>query len=86
MSDRDKYPRVCVEWIDSCGVDERWHSIQDATACELRHIMTMGFLVHEDDEKMIVVASVSDVEHCAGGSVIPKVSIVRWDKLEANRG
>ena len=67
---------VMVTWFDAVSQDE-WAEIQDAKGLELHTIQTLGWLISEDDRKIVMAAS-WDVERegVASTWAIPKTWLV----------
>ena len=72
----EKMPRgtIEVQWVDS-ALDSGWTSVIDAVAKEPIHVRTIGFLIGETPE-YIVVASSRHGTDAAGIMRIPKVAIL----------
>jgi len=57
-----KYPIVHVKWIDACG-DGCWGPIKRIeSASKLVEVETIGFLVGGFEDRIVVSASVSDLD------------------------
>jgi hypothetical protein len=48
--------KVIVTWIDAVSEDS-WTDIEEAVKQECHEQETLGFLIHEDDRKIVVAAS-----------------------------
>lgn len=72
---------VVVVWFDAVSYDE-WEEIEDAKDLELHTIKTLGFLVHEDETRIIIATS-WDVEReaVAGKWAIPKTWLVSMQEI-----
>jgi len=77
-----KYPVVYVQWSDVTG-NWQWCSIEEAKLTKAKECETTGFLITEDEIKIVMAAS-----HCiADGDVmdfiaIPKVLVQKIVYLE----
>ena len=72
---------VAVEWFDAVANDE-WLSLDDAISLEPQKITTIGWLIHDDDFKIIVAASKDDDNSQLGNTwCIPKVWTVAIEKI-----
>lgn len=60
---------IYLEWVDACGADG-WHQI-GKDDFEPTTIRTLGFLLKEDDRKLVVTHSLSEHYHNAY-IIIPK--------------
>lgn len=71
------YPRVLVTWKDIVGVEETWVDLDEARAVRVAVVDTMGWIITDDEEFLIVVSSLFR-DHSDAGSVttIPKGCIV----------
>lgn len=58
---KQKYPIVEVVWQDA-ECNPTWTSIEKIKEGKLPIIRTIGFLLHEDDEKLIVASTIGGDE------------------------
>ena len=74
---------VRIVWIDSIGDDARWITEQAAkhwVKDKLPEIVSVGFLVHEDDEQVAICGHISP-KNRAGMWAIPKACIKKMERL-----
>jgi len=74
---------VIVEWIDSCGYGLSWEKREPWTEKPVKCI-TSGFLLHEDEESVFIVLSLSKDTY-THGEAIPKSCITRMRTLVVRR-
>ena len=73
---------VLIEWIDAVSVDE-WTDISEAIDLQPHTISTLGWLVTEDDTKVVVACSWDrDREGVAGYWAIPKTWLIFMKEIE----
>lgn len=69
---------VYVEWIDSETINLGGWSVIKEINYEIHVCVTVGWLVKEDGESILVASNISaERDQCSCACVIPKVSIVR---------
>lgn len=77
-----KNPRlVCVEWVDSAGVKERWIGSDETinpTKC-----VTVGFVKDKTETAIVVCGSISDGGQWGWPIAIPRCSITRMRRIKA---
>ncbi len=74
---------VLIIWRD-CSTLEQWINIPDLIefAGDERVIKTVGFLIHEDEDKLIVSSSHEGTfGKVAGAWIVPKKQIIEWKKV-----
>ncbi len=72
---------VRVEWVDSAFA-QGWMDIEQAKNHTISHCTSVGILVHQDDEKITIMQSLSDKQDAGDGITIPKCSIKRMRMLK----
>ncbi len=50
------YPIVKVSWFDACG-DSAWTDLETLIGTDPTAAVTVGFLIYEDDKKIIIASS-----------------------------
>lgn len=79
---------VKVRWLDSgMHIDKGWASLEDYrkdTGTARMEVITVGFLMHEDEETLLVGQSYDPAhDHWVGGQLIVKANVLaRIDLLE----
>ena len=77
-----------VEWIDS-SASSGWQSCEDAAKIEPDPCMSVGFVIHETDDHLTLLQSVtnrkSGKDHADHVLAIPKCSITRTVVLRKAR-
>ena len=73
---------ILVEWSDSASLGEEvWHDTSDVETLELSVAYTVGQLVREDKDVLVVSGSWTDDAQHSGVMCIPIVSIRRRYRL-----
>jgi len=73
---------VKVSWIDSRGSRDRWVELEEIKKETICQCESIGFLVHEDNEKVVVMPHYGhDPKQGCGDMTIPKVSIIEIIEL-----
>lgn len=82
-----KHQLVHITWKDSYGCGHEWSTLEDAVV-EPHYAQSVGWLVKENDEAVLIVPHVSprheDIgarEQGCGDMTIPKCSIVEMKQL-----
>lgn len=60
---RSRHPRVEVEWLDATSDFKQMTLAEAAKKCQLDTRFTLGFLLSEDDDKLVVMQTYDPVEH-----------------------
>jgi len=77
--ERRKYPLVLVEWLDA-SARAGWTDLADAKDCPLAPCMSVGFLIHKDKDRLVVVATVGT--YAMGDRIaIPKPWVTKIEYL-----
>lgn len=74
---RTIFPIELIKWVDSCNVGEGWYEWDDEDICQY-HVVTAGFVRHEDDDVIAIVMSIPfDTTDMVNGQtlIIPKCCI-----------
>jgi len=71
---------VLVEWVDSAFA-QGWMDKSVAKTHKASNCTSIGILVHQDNDKITIVQSISDKDSVGDGITIPRVSIKRIRKL-----
>jgi hypothetical protein len=80
---KTKIQTVAVLWTDATSHD-RWEDIDEAKKLELAKINTLGTMIYEDAEKIIVALSIDeDLEQVSQTLAIPKAWIQRIRRIKA---
>lgn len=69
-----------IEWIDSHGLTG-WHGLKDLDHSFIR-ITSIGLLVQQDDDKVVITTSVSEAGDVIDVLAIPRVAIVKMSKTK----
>lgn len=80
------YPMVSVEWADSgAHIEHGWEPVEKIIArahTQFGHVHTVGVLIHEDDEMVVVVLSYDESSDATfGAQAILQSNIVRLRRL-----
>ena len=66
---------VLVKWEDSVQPVVTWHHFDDLPALEIAKCESVGLVVAENDQVLMLAANVADNEQCSGIMRIPKSCI-----------
>lgn len=82
-----KYPLVRVEWRDSYGVGASWQEIDDFLEAPSLSCFSVGWLVLETKECLVIVPHLSEQGHAhakeqgCGDMTIPKEAVVKIKRI-----
>ena len=85
MIDINKTPMVRVTWLDARDTETGWLDIKDVLKAHLATCQEVGWMVVNNDEKMVIMRSYSkDKEDITGGGAIaiPKGWIKKIEYLK----
>ena len=79
-----KRKMVFVEWYDTAGFDNGWHTLGQVQDAATLAVYSLGWLVKDEKEYITIVSSMSlqDNPKCLGDSCIPRGCIKRIVKLK----
>ena len=73
---------VRIEWLDAMSDDNTWQQIKELKAQNLRPVECVGWILHQDQDKVITISSFDeDTQMGGGGTTIPRCYIVRMTQL-----
>lgn len=74
---------VEVDWLDHCEDGPTWVPYDDAMDAKLARCHTVGYLVHEDDERIVVCSSWvdDDDETVSRPFVIARACVTRFEVI-----
>tara|TARA_Y100001973_G_scaffold28905_1_gene43607 strand:+ start:45 stop:308 length:264 start_codon:yes stop_codon:yes gene_type:complete len=58
----DNKPPVLITWMDICSCDAAWMSLEDALEYCPTPIQTLGWIIEDNEEYVVVVSSYSTEE------------------------
>jgi hypothetical protein len=74
---------VKIEWIDAMSDDNTWQDVKELKAQKLRPVEFVGWILHQDQEKVITISSFDEESQMGGGgTTIPRSCIVRMIQLK----
>ena len=74
---------VKIEWLDAMSDDNTWQEIKELKDQKLRPVELVGWILHQDDDKVITISSFDEESQMGGGgTTIPRCCIIRMLKLE----
>jgi hypothetical protein len=85
----DKVPMVRVTWLDARDMETGWLDIKDVISAPLSVCQEVGWMIHNNNEKVIIMRSYSkDKDEISGGGAIaiPKGWITKIEYLEVSYG
>ena len=75
------YPLVVIEWEDITGNSEPWFTVQDALDLEPARMTTVGWVISDRDDYLIISSTLGDKEEASDINCIPKSVIKSTTKL-----
>jgi hypothetical protein len=87
--DIKKVPMVRVTWLDARDTETGWLDIKDVMNAPLATCQEVGWLIHNNKEKVIIMRSYSkdkDDNHGGGAIAIPKGWITKIEYLKVSYG
>jgi hypothetical protein len=73
---------IRVTWFDSQQTgDGGWTSREDVRACVLHPVMTVGYLIHRDETRLVLAQGIGSGDNIQGVIVIPVSAIHRLEEL-----
>jgi len=85
--DIKKVPMVRVTWLDARDTETGWLDIKDVMNAPLATCQEVGWLIHNNKEKVIIMRSYSkDKEDITGGGAIaiPKGWVIKIEYLSVD--
>ena len=74
---------VKIEWLDAMSDDNTWQNIKELKEQKLRPVEFVGWVLHQDHDKVITISSFDEeLQMAGGGTTIPRSCIVRMIKLK----
>ena len=82
-----KHRLVLVEWIDASRLSDSWMDWSAIPEAYPHKCVTVGFVVSENKNEIILVPTIGDVEHeenrhTYGGMLIPRSAIISERRLK----
>jgi hypothetical protein len=79
-----KRPRpALVRWTDACDAAPEWTASAKVAASRPVACQSVGFLLAEDDERVVLATSISEDGDAANGIVIPTSCVTEVRYLDA---
>ena len=74
-----------ILWNDISGQERPWLTHEEAISLEPILMKTVGYIIHEDDEKIVVCSTMAtDEEHYGNVNAIPRGVILAMRDLGVN--
>lgn len=70
-----------IEWSDTANDGGDWIDFKRAVR-EVEHCQSVGWILEEDDEKLVIVPNISEDKQCFGSVIIPKGCITKRKVLK----
>ena len=61
---------VQVEWLDAMSDDNTWQDLKELQEQKLRPVTSVGYIIKEDNDSVILVSSFDEESQCGGGGVV----------------
>ena len=76
---------VRVDWLDAMSDDNTWQEISELTKQTLKPVTSVGWILTENKDNIILVSSFDeDAQMGGGGCTIPKACVKRIVQLKEN--
>ena len=75
------YKTVLVEWEDITGNTEPWLTIEDALDLEPAYMTTLGWLLLEKDEYIILSSTLGSKKEASDINCIPRAAIKNLEEM-----
>jgi hypothetical protein len=74
-----------ILWTDISGQERPWLTHEEAVSLEPILMKTVGYIIHEDDEKIVVCSTMAtDEEHYGNLNAIPRGVIIAMRDIGVN--
>lgn len=84
MADKALPSLVEVHWVDSSTV-HGWVDHEVAAGRPVYRAVTVGYLIADDDEKLVIVSTVAQDGDVCATMVIPQVQVITKHRLAGTR-
>ena len=76
-----------VQWTDSAHLPDRWMDLDEAKgiAAQMLQIASVGIVIEEKQEYLLLARSLDDQGHASGVFQIPRGCILRIKELDAEQ-
>lgn len=87
MTPRDSAPLVCIHWRDARHATNQWQYLGDYRPQECIEVMSVGWMIQDDDEAKVLSQSLAGVDdeatelQVAGLKVIPTSAVISIDVI-----
>jgi hypothetical protein len=76
------FPLVKITWLDATDIDTGWHTISEIKEKTLVAVESVGWLLEETDQKIVLIGCLDRHDENAGrGIIIPKPWITKREEL-----
>jgi hypothetical protein len=73
---------VKITWLDATDIDTGWHTLLEIKEKTLVAVESVGWLLEENDQKLVLVGCLDRYDENAGrGIIIPKPWITKREEL-----
>lgn len=80
-------PLVLVEWVDACShTNKGWNALDEVVDLGLQTVSSVGWLVHKDTDRLVVIASKDGDGNVSGDVTIPSSWVAKITYLEPRNG
>ena len=79
-----KYKIVRLEWADITGNSEPWYTIEDALELEPAHMTTIGWLIADNPDYIIISSTLGTKKEASDINCIPKSAIKSIEEIMCN--
>lgn len=78
-----KRKAVLVDWVDSCSfAQHRWRAVEEARQIEPSKIQSVGWLLREEKDFVVLTGSLDNDGNTSGTHTIPRGCVTRMRRLK----
>lgn len=74
-----KYKSVFIVWLDSTSL-ESWIHLEEAQELSPSKVVSMGWIIHESDEYLVLASSIGEDDVCLSPTIILKAAILHMEE------
>ena len=67
---KDELQIVLIDWLDAMSDDNSWQDLKELQEQKLRPVTSVGYIIKEDNDSVILVSSFDEESQCGGGGVV----------------
>ena len=67
---KDELQIAVIDWLDAMSDDNTWQDLKELQEQKLRPVTSVGYIIKEDNDSVILVSSFDEESQCGGGGVV----------------